>query len=487
MSESSGGSGTSGEPVSRDASDPATTPSVKRKPFYHHLYFWVLLAIVAGAVVGVVAPSFAVQLKPLADGFVKLIRMLIAPIIFTTVVVGIASLGNLAEAGRLGIKALTYFITMTLIALAIGLVVINVLEPGVGLNITPDPADAEETLGSLQETPSGIVPFLLHIIPDTFVGAFADGEIIQVLFLAILSGIALTAIGEYGAGIVAAIDAIGKMVFRVVHIVLYAAPIGAFGGMAYTVGRFDVGVLGNLASLMAAFYATCLVFILVVLATVAAVLGRFNLFKFIRLIKDELLIVLGTSSSESVLPRIMAKLENAGAARSVVGLTIPTGYSFNLDGTCIYLTMGAIFIAQATNTQMSIGQQIGLLLLLLLVSKGAAGVTGAGLVTLAAGLQAFGAIPAVGIALIVGIDRFMSEARAITNLIGNAVATMVIARWEPGGRDEERFREVLDDPSLIQDIDVPEEYETPEEYAESHRRPATLPPEQTEEQAPAGR
>ena len=485
MAESSGGSTTSGQPAPRAASQ----PGVKRKPLYHHLYFWVLLAIVAGAVVGVVAPSFAVELKPLADGFVKLIRMLIAPIIFTTVVVGIASLGNLAEAGRLGLKALAYFIVMTLIALAIGLVVINVVEPGVGLNITPDPSEAAETLGNLEETPSGIVPFLLHIIPDTFVGAFAEGEIIQVLFLAILSGIALTAIGEYGAGIVGAIDNIGKMVFGIVHIVLYAAPIGAFGGMAYTVGRFDIGVLGNLATLMATFYLTCLVFILVVLGGVAAVLGKFNIFKFIRLIKDELLIVLGTSSSESVLPRIMAKLENAGGARSVVGLTIPTGYSFNLDGTCIYLTMGAIFIAQATNTPMSIGQQIGLLLLLLLVSKGAAGVTGAGLVTLAAGLQAFGTIPAVGIALIVGIDRFMSEARAITNLIGNAVATMVIARWEPGGRDDERFREVLDDPSLIEDIDVPEEYETPEEYAESHRQPAALPPppEQAEEQAPAGR
>jgi aerobic C4-dicarboxylate transport protein len=472
MAESSGDSTTSGEPISRAASDPGTEPGVKRKRLYHHLYFWVLLAIVAGAVVGVAAPGFAVELKPLADGFVKLIRMLIAPIIFTTVVVGIASLGNLSQAGRLGVKALAYFITMTLIALAIGLVVINLINPGAGLNITPNPADAKETLGSLQESPSGVVPFLLHIIPDTFVGAFADGEIIQVLFIAILSGIALTALGDAGRGMVAGIDAIGKMIFRIVHIVLYAAPIGAFGGMAYTVGRFDIGVLGNLASLMVAFYATCLLFILVVLGGVAWALGGFNILKFIRLIKDELLIVLGTSSSESVLPRIMAKLENAGADRSVVGLTIPTGYSFNLDGTCIYLTMGAIFIAEATNTPMSIGQQIGLLLLLLLVSKGAAGVTGAGLVTLAAGLQAFGHVPAVGIALIVGIDRFMSEARALTNLIGNAVATMVIARWE-GDRDDERFREVLDDPSLIEDIDVPEEYETPEEYQQSHR-PAAL-------------
>jgi aerobic C4-dicarboxylate transport protein len=447
-----------------------TESGVKRKPIYHHLYFWVLLSIVAGAVVGVVVPDFAVELKPLADGFVKLIRMLIAPIIFTTVVVGIASLGNLTQAGRLGAKALGYFIAMTLLALAIGLVVINVVAPGEGLNVTPDPKDAAETLGSLQETESGVVPFLLHIIPETFIGAFADGEIIQVLFIAVLSAIALTAIGEHGRGIVSGIDAIGKMMFRIVHIVLYAAPIGAFGGMAYTVGRFDVGVLGNLAVLMLSFYTTCLFFIFVVLGAVAAAFG-FNILKFIRLIKDELLIVLGTSSSESVLPRIMAKLENAGANKSVVGLTIPTGYSFNLDGTCIYLTMGAIFIAQATNTDMSLAQQIGLLLLLLVVSKGAAGVTGAGLVTLAAGLQAFGDIPAVGIALIVGIDRFMSEARALTNLIGNSVATMVIAKWE-GERDDARFREVLDDPSLIEDIDVPESYETPEEYQESHHAPA---------------
>jgi aerobic C4-dicarboxylate transport protein len=450
--------------------EPRPKPGTKRKPIYRHLYFWVLLAIVAGALLGVVAPGVAVEMKPLADGFVKLIRMLIAPIIFTTIVVGIASLGNLTHAGRLGVKALGYFIVMTLLALAIGLVVINVVNPGGGLNVTPDPADAEATLGEVQQTESGVVPFLLHIIPDTFIGAFSEGEIIQVLFIAVLSAIALTAIGEHGRGIVSGIDAIGKMMFRIVHIVLYAAPIGAFGGMAYTVGRFDLGVLGNLATLMLSFYATCLFFILVVLGIVAAAFG-FNILKFIRLIKDELLIVLGTSSSESVLPRIMAKLENAGADKSVVGLTIPTGYSFNLDGTCIYLTMGAIFIAQATNTPMSLAQQIGLLLLLLVVSKGAAGVTGAGLVTLAAGLQAFGDIPAVGIALIVGIDRFMSEARALTNLIGNAVATMVIAKWE-GERDDDRFREVLDDPSLIEDIDVPEDYETPEEYAESHRTPA---------------
>jgi aerobic C4-dicarboxylate transport protein len=431
-------------------------PPGTRKPLYHHLYFWVLLAIVAGVVLGLVAPEVGVAMKPLADGFVKLIRMLIAPIIFTTVVVGIASLGNLTKAGKLGLKALAYFVTLTLLALAVGLLVVNFLRPGAGLNVTPDAADAEATLGQVQET-EGVVDFLLHIIPETFVGAFAEGEIIQVLFIAILTAIALALTGEAGRPIVSAIDAVGKVIFRIVHIVLYAAPIGAFGGMAYTIGRFDIGVLGNLAKLMLGFYATCLFFIVVVLGGIAAASG-FNIFKFIRLIKDELLIVLGTSSSESVLPRLMAKLENSGADKPVVGLVIPTGYSFNLDGTCIYLTMGAIFIAQATGTPLSLGSQIGLLLLLLLVSKGAAGVTGAGLVTLAAGLQAFGDIPAVGIALIVGIDRFMSEARAITNLIGNAVATMVIAKWE-GERDDERFQEVLDDPSLVEDSDVPEEPE----------------------------
>ena len=463
MAESSGDSTTSGAP----APPAASQPGVKRKPLYHHLYFWVLLAIVAGAVVGVVAPSFAVELKPLADGFVKLIRMLIAPIIFTTVVVGIASLGNLAEAGRLGLKALGYFIVMTLIALAIGLVVINLVEPGVGLNITPDPADAQETLGSLEETPSGIVPFLLHIIPDTFVGAFAEGEIIQVLFLAILSGIALTAIGEHGAGIVAGIDSIGKMIFRIVHIAvrrpdrrlrrhgLHRGPVRPRG--TRQPGHPHGGLLSDLPGVHRG----------------RAQRGRRGVGEVQHLQvhpahQGRVLIVLGTSSSESVLPRIMAKLENAGAARSVVGLTIPTGYSFNLDGTCIYLTMGAIFIAQATNTQMSISQQIGLLLLLLLVSKGAAGVTGAGLVTLAAGLQAFGTIPAVGIALIVGIDRFMSEARAITNLIGNAVA-----RWSsPGGAWRPRRRTVPRGPRRpVADRGhrCARGVRDPEEYAESHR------------------
>jgi aerobic C4-dicarboxylate transport protein len=422
-----------------------------RKPIYRHLYFWVLVGIVAGIVLGIVAPDTAEKMKPLADGFVKLIKMVVAPVIFCTVVVGIAGLGNLSKAGRVGLKALGYFLALTLVALVIGLVVVNVVRPGAGLDITPDKALAKDTLGAADQV-SGPVDFLLHIIPDSFVGAFADGEVIQVLFLAILTAVAITFMGARGAAAVRAIDTMGKVIFGIIRIVMYAAPIGAFGGMAFTVGAFGAGTLKNLGLLMISFYATCLVFIFVVLGVIARLHG-FSIFKFVRLIKDELLIVLGTSSSETVLPRMLAKMEASGASKSVVGLTIPTGYSFNLDGTCIYLTMGALFIAQATGQDLSIGQQVGLLLFMLLASKGAAGVTGAGLVTLAASLSAFGTIDPVGIALIVGIDRFMSEARALTNLIGNGVAAMVVAKWE-GERDDARFQQVLDDPSLVEDADL---------------------------------
>jgi aerobic C4-dicarboxylate transport protein len=424
-----------------------------RKPIYRHLYFWVLVGIAAGIVLGIVAPDTAEKMKPLADGFVKLIKMVVAPVIFCTVVVGVASLGNLAKAGRVGLKALGYFLALTLVALAIGLVVVNIVKPGSGLNITPDKALAKETLGEADAV-SGPVDFLLHIIPDSFVGAFADGEVIQVLLLAILTAVAISFMGARGAGVVRAIDSMGKVIFGIIRIVMYAAPIGAFGGMAFTVGAFGADTLKNLGMLMLSFYATCLVFIFVVLGIIARLHG-FSIFKFVRLIKDELLIVLGTSSSETVLPRMLAKMEASGASKPVVGLTIPTGYSFNLDGTCIYLTMGALFIAQATGQDLSIAQQVGLLLFMLLASKGAAGVTGAGLVTLAASLSAFGTIDPVGIALVVGIDRFMSEARALTNLIGNGVATMVVAKWE-GERDDARFQEVLDDPSLVEDADLQE-------------------------------
>ncbi|MGZ4582459.1 MAG: C4-dicarboxylate transporter DctA [Nocardioidaceae bacterium] len=419
-----------------------------RRPIYRHLYFWVLVGIGAGIVLGIVAPDVAVKMKPLADGFVKLIKMVVAPIIFCTVVVGIASLGNLSKAGRVGLKALGYFLAATLAALVIGLVVVNIVTPGAGLDITPDKALAKETLGEAAKT-SGAVDFLLNIIPESFVGAFANGEVIQVLLLAILTAVAITFMSERGRSVLNGIDAVGKVVFGIIRIVMYAAPIGAFGGMAFTVGKFGPETLKNLGLLMACFYATCLIFIFGVLGLVARLHG-FSVFKFVRLIKDELLIVLGTSSSESVLPRMLAKMELAGASKPVVGLTIPTGYSFNLDGTCIYLTMGALFFAQATGQHLSIGQQVALLLFMLLTSKGAAGVTGAGLVTLAASLSAFGTIDPVGIALIVGIDRFMSEARALTNLIGNGVATMVVAKWEDE-RDDARFREVLDHPELVED------------------------------------
>ena len=440
-----------------------------RKPIYHHLYFWVLVSIVAGVVFGLLFPGangLAAKMQPLATAFINLIKMLISPIIFCTVVVGIASLGNLGKAGRVGIKALSYFLAATIAALIIGMVVANVLQPGAGLGITPDERLAQNTLGQVRQT-QGAVDFLLHIIPTTFVGAFTGGEVIQTLFVALLTAAALSLMGEAGRPLVRGIDSVGRLFFRIIHIVMYAAPIGAFGGMAYTVGRFGTGVLGRLAFLMGSFYLTCIIFIVVVLGGVAAATG-FNIFKFIRLIKDELLIVLGTSSSETVLPRLMAKLENSGASKPVVGLVVPTGYSFNLDGTCIYLTIGALFIAQATGANLTLGQQIGLLALMLLTSKGAAGVTGAGLVTLAASLTAFGGqINPLGIALIVGIDRFMSEARALTNLIGNGVATMVIAKWE-GERDDARFQEVLDNPKLVEDADVPESFETPHQQAPAY-------------------
>jgi aerobic C4-dicarboxylate transport protein len=426
-----------------------TVAATPRRPFYRHLYFWVLVSIALGIGVGLVFPQQAAELKWLADLFVALVKMVIAPTIFCTVVVGIAGLGSLARAGKLALRTITYFTVLTAVALGIGLVAINVVQPGAGLGLKIDPKAAEATLSNAAQTEhGGIVGFVLSLVPKSFVGAFTDGQLIQVLLVAVLVAIALSFMGERGAAVVRGIDTVGKVMFGVIKAIMYVAPIGAFGGMAYTVGKYGDKVLGSLAALMGTFYLTCLVFILGVLGPIAWASG-FNILKFIRLIKDELLIVLGTSSSETVLPRMMTKLEAAGADRSVVGLTIPTGYSFNLDGTCIYLTMGALFIAQATGAHVPIGTQIGLLAFMLLSSKGAAGVTGAGLITLAASLTAFGGpIPAVGIALLVGIDRFMSEARALTNLIGNGVATMVLARWQ-GALDLDRFHAVLDEPDAI--------------------------------------
>ncbi|MFB9903252.1 C4-dicarboxylate transporter DctA [Allokutzneria oryzae] len=429
------------------ATDGAVTPKTTRKPIYRHLYFWVLVSIALGVLVGLVFPKQASEMKWLADFFVNLVKMVIAPTIFCTIVVGIAGLGNLAKAGGLALRTILYFTAMTLLALVIGLVVVNVFKPGADLNMPINAGEAADTISKAKDT-DGFTGFILHLVPESFVGAFTSGQLIQVLVVAVLVAVAVSFMGERGKKVIDALDTVSKVMFGVIKVVMYAAPIGAFGGMAFTIGKYGSKVLTGLAFLMIAFYATCVLFVVVVLGVVARITG-FSVLKFVRFIKDELLIVLGTSSSEAVLPRMLVKMEAAGAQKSVVGLTIPTGYSFNLDGTCIYLTMGAIFIAQATGVELSLWTQLGLLLFMLLSSKGAAGVTGAGLITLAASLQAFGdTIPVVGIALIVGIDRFMSEARALTNLIGNGVATLVVARWQ-NALDRDRLNEVLDNPSLV--------------------------------------
>src|SRR5438874_4249163 len=408
----------------------ATTAAAPRKPFYTHLYAQVLTAIVFGVLLGYFYPQLGEQMKPLGDGFIKLIKMLIAPIIFCTVVHGIASMEDMKKVGRVGLKALIYFEVVTTLALIVGLVVVNVLQPGVGMNVDAKTIDTKSiqvytTKAGQQST----VEFLMHIIPNTVVGAFAEGEILQVLFFAILFAFALFMLGERGKPVLEFIDTVSHALFNIVGIIMRVAPLGAFGAMAFTIGKYGLGTLLSLGHLMAAFYATCLIFIFVVLGGIARLTG-FSIIKFIKYIKEELLIVLGTSSSESVLPRMMTKLENLGCRESVVGLVIPTGYSFNLDGTCIYLTMAAIFLAQATNTELTLWQQLGIVAVLLLTSKGAAGVTGSGFIVLAATLASVGTIPVASIALILGVDRFMSEARALTNLIGNGVATVVVAKWE---------------------------------------------------------
>jgi aerobic C4-dicarboxylate transport protein len=427
---------------------------MKRPSLYKSLYVQVLCGIALGALLGFIFPQYGVAMRPLGDGFIKLIRMLIAPIIFATVVVGIAKMGDIKAVGRIGIRALLYFELVSTLALTIGLIVINVLRPGVGINASVATLDTKAVAAytsSAQHLTT--TDFLMNIIPTTVVDAFAKGEILQVLLFSVLFGLALLRLGEPGASLVSLIERISHGLFGVVSIVMRAAPIGAFGAMAFTVGQYGVGTLFSLGKLMAAFYATCLLFIFVVLGSIAAWNG-FSLLKFLRYIKEEILIVLGTSSSESVLPRMMAKLENLGCARPVVGLVLPTGYSFNLDGTSIYMTMAAIFIAQATNTPLTLAQQLTILGVLMLTSKGAAAVTGGGFVTLAATLAVFPTIPVAGLALIVGIDRFMSEARSITNLIGNGVGTIVIARWE-GGLNARQMKRILNG-EAIEEADTPE-------------------------------
>ena len=414
-----------------------------RKPLYSHLYAQVLTAITIGILLGHFYPHVGEQMKPLGDGFIKLIKMLIAPIIFCTVVHGVAGMKDLKQVGRVGLKALIYFEVLTTLALVVGLIVVNIWQPGAGINAdlkTIDPRSIQiyTTKAGQQST----VEFFLNIIPSTIVGAFAEGEILQVLFFAILFAFALSLMGEHAKPVTAFIDIVSHALFGIVGMIMKVAPLGAFGAMAFTIGKYGIGTLLSLGKLMAGFYATCLIFIFVVLGTVAYFAG-FSIFKFIKYIKEELLIVLGTSSSESVLPRMINKLENLGCNESVVGLVIPTGYSFNLDGTCIYLTMAAIFLAQATNTELSLWQQLGMIAILLLTSKGAAGVTGSGFIVLAATLSSVGTIPVASIALILGVDRFMSEARALTNLIGNGVATVVVSKWE-NALDEKRLRKQLE-------------------------------------------
>ena len=412
------------------------------KKFYQSLYLQVIVAIVIGILLGYFAPQTGEAMKPLGDGFIKLIKMIIAPIIFCTVVIGIAGMEDMKKVGKTGGLALLYFEVVSTIALVVGLVVINVIQPGVGMNIDPSSLDTKGIAaytkpGQMQ----GTTDFLLAIIPNTVVDAFAKGEILQVLLFSVMFGFALHKFGGRGTLVFDMIEKLSHVLFAIVGIIMRVAPIGAFGAMAFTIGKYGVGSLLSLGKLMGTFYLTCLLFVFIILGGIARFHG-FSIWKFIKYIKEELFIVLGTSSSESVLPRMMAKMENLGARKSVVGLVIPTGYSFNLDGTSIYLTMAAVFIAQATNTPMTLTQQLTLLAVLLLTSKGAAGITGSGFIVLAATLSAVGGVPVAGLALILGIDRFMSEARALTNLVGNGVATIVVAKWT-GDLDTERLHQHL--------------------------------------------
>ena len=433
-----------------------------KKPIYKSLYFQVIVAIIAGILVGHFFPSGTQVINgvekyvpgwgelfyPLGQGFIKLIKMIIAPVIFCTVVSGIAGMESMKSVGKTGGVALLYFEIVSTIALLIGLLVINIWKPGVGMNVDPSTLD---TSGISKFVESGqqqsTVDFFMHIIPNTVVGAFAEGEILQVLLFALMFGFALHKLGDAGKPVLKFIDQISHVFFNIGNMIMKLAPIGAFGAMAYTIGKYGIGSLAQLAQLIICFYITCLLFIFLVLGTISRLCG-FSILKMIRMIREELLIVLGTSSSESVLPRMLKKLEIAGCEKSVVGLVIPTGYSFNLDGTSIYLTMAAIFIAQATNTQLDLMHQVTLLGVLLISSKGAAGVTGSGFIVMAATLSAVGHIPVAGLALILGIDRFMSEARALTNLVGNSLATIVVAKWV-GQLDQEKLNFALANPEEV--------------------------------------
>jgi len=434
---------------------------MRERGIHKQLWFWVVIAIGAGIVFGLVAPSQAAKAKWLADAFIQMIKAVTGPVIFLTVVIGIASLGNLARAGGLALRALAYFFSMTVIALTLGLLAANIFAPGSGFDGQPSAAArdaAKESIATAGDTAPGLVGFITDdLLPTSFVSPFVENEILRVLVLAILVAASISMLAErQRKAIVSVFEVMSRIVFGVIRLIMWLAPLGAFGGMAYTVAVFGADSLTSLGALMAVFWGTCAFFVFVVLGTVARLSG-FSIFRLVRLIRDELLIIVGTSSSETVLPRLLAKTQAAGASKQVSGMVLPTGYSFNLDGTCIYLTLGALFIVQASGQDMAIGEQIALAALMILTSKGAAGITGAGMVTLTASLQAFGGeffsaeAISIGIALVVGIDRIMSEGRALTNATGNTVATLVIAKWL-GELDEERLHEVLRNPSLVDDL-----------------------------------
>jgi aerobic C4-dicarboxylate transport protein len=422
----------------------ATVPALAppRQAWWKALYAQVLIAIVVGGALGHFAPDLAVALKPLGDAFIKLVKLIIAPVIFLTVAAGIASMSSLTRLGSTTAKAMGYFLVVSTLALVVGLVVANLVRPGEGMGVDPRTLDSAAVSGYVGKAEEqDLVSFLLAIIPDTFVGAFTGGQILPVLFVAILFGVSVAGLGESRNRVVEGLHSVSDVFFRMVNLLMRFAPIGAFGAFAFTIGKYGIGAIANLAALIATFYLTSALFIVVVLGMIARAAG-FRLWDLLVYLKDELWLVLGTSSSESALPSLMRKLEQAGCSRSVVGLVVPTGYSFNLDGTNIYMTLAALFIAQATGVELSLGEQLLLLLVAMISSKGAAGVTGAGFITLAATLAVVPSVPVAGMALILGIDRFMSECRAITNFIGNAVATVVVARWE-GALDETALAKAL--------------------------------------------
>ena len=424
-----------------------TVEAPVKRPLWTQLYLQVLVAIALGAVIGHVWPATGEALKPLGDAFIKLVKMIIAPVIFLTVVTGIAGMRDIGKVGGVAAKAFAYFFTVSSFALVVGLIVANVVQPGAGMNIDPASLDAEAVKGyAAKSHDMTIVGFLMDIIPTTVVTAFTEGNILQVLFFSIPFGLALAMIGDRGEPVLNVLNAAAEAFFRLVAIFMRAAPIGAFGAFAFTVGKYGIESIASLAALVATFYGTSILFVLVVLGAIAALNG-FSILKLIRYLKEELLLVLGTSSSEAALPSLLEKMERAGAAKSVVGLVVPTGYSFNLDGTNIYMTLAALFIAQAVGIDLPLGEQLLLLGVAMLSSKGAAGVTGAGFITLAATLQVVPSVPVAGMALILGVDRFMSECRALTNFIGNAVATLVVSRWE-GQLDRAMLAEALSGPPL---------------------------------------